>query len=96
MCCAHKAEGRQEHRGKLLSVVPSKNLENSSVWGKFEKLFFLWRIYTCTLFYKDSSYIPAGVSCHFILTYTGIPEPFDERMSKGSHFCVGTNSMQYL
>lgn len=64
------------HRGVRLCFDPLENLENSRVRAKrlraaspamaHSLLTPLWRWLT---------YIPAGVSYYFILTYTGIPEP---------------------
>ena len=53
-------------------------------------------IYVYLILYVDKeqfTYIPAGVSCFFILIRTGIPEPTVREWQVGSHsLCVGINN----
>ena len=66
----------RRHRGELSSFDPPENLQNSSDKGKSVKAASPAVAYMLlTPLWSQLTYIPAGVSCFFILIITGIAEP---------------------
>ena len=89
----------QRHRGELFGFEPSENLENSMCTGKRSESCSPAVAYIQPSHFRSRlTYIPAGVSRFFILTYTGIPEPSDKECHEGSHplcVCLSLNLNQY-
>ncbi|GEM_PF-6027897 len=76
---ASSVEKDWRHREEQLSFDLSENLENSSDKGKSLRAASPAVAYILLTPCLGSllTYIPAGVSCFFILIITGIPEPSD-------------------
>lgn len=77
---ASSVEKDWRHREEQLSFDLSENLENSSDKGKSLRAAspaVAYILLTPCFWGSRLTYIPAGVSCFFILIITGIPEPSD-------------------
>ena len=73
-CCEKAQEG--VHRGKLYGLVPTSEPGKFTIeQGTSMKSCSPCRVYIALPLSWQLTYMPSGVSCHFILIITGIPEP---------------------